>query len=246
MEGKIHSIESMGLVDGPGIRTVVFMQGCDLRCKFCHNPDTWAMDSSQVKRMTPGQLVEKVQRFRPYYGQEGGVTFSGGEPLLQPEFLEEGLSLLKEVGIHTCLDTAGVGMEDYDYTEILRNTDLVLLDIKQVTSEKYQEMTGKSWDRFQAFQKLLKKMGTPVWIRHVMVPGLTFGEAHVKELEAYLKDIPNIQKVELLPYHVLGVHKYQKLGIHYPLENVRAVAMEEVADWERRLNQSIVINQSTG
>ena len=232
MEGKIHSIESMGLVDGPGIRTVVFMQGCDLRCKFCHNPDTWAMDSSQVKRMTPGQLVEKVQRFRPYYGQEGGVTFSGGEPLLQPEFLEEGLSLLKEVGIHTCLDTAGVGMEDYDY--------------KQVTSEKYREMTGKSRDRFQTFQKLLEKMGTPVWIRHVMVPGLTFGEAHVKELEAYLKDIPNIQKVELLPYHVLGVHKYQKLGIHYPLENVRAVATEEVADWERRLNQSIVINQSTG
>ena len=137
-------------------------------------------------------------------------------------------------------------MEDYDYTEILRNTDLVLLDIKQVTSEKYQEMTGKSWDRFQAFQKLLKKMGTPVWIRHVMVPGLTFGEAHVKELEAYLQDIPNIQKVELLPYHVLGVHKYQKLGIHYPLEHVRTVATEEVADWERRLNQSIVINQSTG
>lgn len=240
MEGKIHSIESMGLVDGPGIRTVIFMQGCALRCRFCHNPDTWAIDTGQAMRMTPEQLVEKVLRYRPYYGKEGGVTFSGGEPLLQPEFLEKCLSLLKEEGIHTCLDTAGVGIEGYDYTEILRKTDLVLLDIKQVMEEAYREMTGKSQDRFQEFQTLLVKMGTPLWIRHVMVPGLTFGEEHVMELEMYLKKIPNIQKVELLPYHVLGVHKYEKLGIPYPLEGVRPVAPEEVKDWEMRLNRSVV------
>lgn len=240
MEGKIHSIESMGLVDGPGIRTVIFMQGCALRCRFCHNPDTWALDTGQAMRMTPGQLVEKVLRYRPYYGKEGGVTFSGGEPLLQPEFLEECMSLLKAEGIHTCLDTAGVGIEGHDYTEILRKTDLVLLDIKQVTEEKYLEMTGKRQDRFQEFQTLLAKMGTPLWIRHVMVPGLTFGEEHVAELETYLKEIPNIQKVELLPYHVLGVHKYEKLGIPYPLEGVRPVAPEEVKEWEMRLNRSVV------
>ena len=149
IEGYIHSIESMGLVDGPGIRTVVFFQGCRLRCRYCHNPDTWTMRSGKEQIFTPEQLVNKILRFKPYFGNNGGVTFSGGEPLLQPEFLLEMLRLLKQEHIHTCLDTAGVGLGDY--TEILRHTDLILYDVKHVTESGYLDMTGQPMDQTQAF-----------------------------------------------------------------------------------------------
>lgn len=220
IKGRIHSIESMGLVDGPGIRTVVFFQGCALRCRYCHNPDTWA--ENEGKEYTPEELVKKIARFKPYFIQNGGgVTFSGGDPLRQPEFLLEVLKLCKAKEIHTCLDTAGYGFSDYD--EILKYTDLVLFDVKHFTREGYKNITRCDIDKSLEFLEAMKRNNTKMWIRHVVVPGLTDGEEHIKAFKKFIKDIPNVEKVELLPYHLLGVNKYEKMGIEYSLKGVPAM-----------------------
>ena len=232
--GRIHSIESMGLVDGPGIRTVVFLQGCRLRCRYCHNPDTWATENPAAQELSPDVLVRRLVRFKPYYGQAGGVTFSGGEPLLQPEFLAQALALCHEAGIHTCLDTAGCGLGDYG--AILRHTDLVLLDVKHYTPQGYRDITGHSMDAYDAFLAAVRRAGTPLWVRHVVVPGLTDSPEHLAGLEAYLTGWPNLQRVELLPYHTLGVHKYKAMNLPYSLEGVPPMAEENLTDWNRRLN----------
>ena len=204
IKGKIHSVESMGLVDGPGIRVVVFMQGCALRCQYCHN---------------------KISRFRSYFEKSGGgVTFSGGDPLKQPEFLKETLKLCKEAGIHTTLDTSGVGFGDYE--EILKYTDLVLYDVKHLTREGYKDMTGIEIDETQKFLEACKKMGTKMWIRQVVVPGKTDSEEYIRELGKFIKTLDNVEKVELLPYHLLGVNKYETLGIKYRLEGLEAMDKE--------------------
>lgn len=218
--GRIHSVESMGLVDGPGIRVVVFMQGCALRCKFCHNPDTWTPNGGE--EFTPERLVKKIERFKPYFEKSGGgVTFSGGDPLRQPEFLLETLKLCKSKGIHTCLDTSGYGFGDYD--EILKYTDLVLFDIKHFTREGYKNVTLMEIDESLNFLEAMKRNNTKMWIRHVVVPGLTDGEEHLRELKEVIDKIPNVEKVELLPYHLLGVNKYETMGINYPLAGVEAM-----------------------
>lgn len=220
IKGRIHSIESMGLVDGPGIRTVVFFQGCALRCRYCHNPDTWA--ENEGKEYTPEELVKKIARFKPYFIQNGGgVTFSGGDPLRQPEFLLEVLKLCKAKEIHTCLDTAGYGFSDYD--EILKYTDLVLFDVKHFTREGYKNITRCDIDKSLEFLEAMKRNNTKMWIRHVVVPGLTDGEEHIKAFKEFIKDIPNVEKVELLPYHLLGINKYEKMGIEYSLKGVPAM-----------------------
>ena len=188
IRGHIHSIESMGLVDGPGIRTVVFLQGCNLRCCFCHNPDTWTTEEKLT--LSPEELVAKLVRFKTYYGEKGGVTFSGGEPLLQKDFLLATLKLCKEAGINTCLDSAGCGKGDYE--EILKYTDLVLLDIKHYTTEGYAKVTGCPMEKINVFLKALAKAGTKLWIRHVVVPGLTDGDEHLAGLREYLKTLKNI------------------------------------------------------
>ena len=234
-KGQIHSIESMGLVDGPGIRTVVFMQGCNLRCRYCHNPDTWNLQNEKAEWLSPNELVRRLTRFQPYYGKNGGVTFSGGEPLLQPEFLEETLPLCKQAGIHVCLDTAGCGRGQY--ASILKNTDLILLDIKHYTPEGYRAVTGRSPDEFLHFLDAVQQMNIPLWIRHVVVPGLTDSDEHLEGLENYLRTIRNIQRIELLPYHTLGIHKYAALGIPYPLEGIPPMDSEVLTDWTARLNQ---------
>lgn len=234
--GLIHSLESMGLVDGPGIRTVVFLQGCALRCRYCHNPDTWALQSPAAQSITPAALVEKLIRFQPYYGKNGGVTFSGGEPLLQPEFLAEALNRCREAGIHTCLDTAGAGLGEYG--AILAHTDLILLDVKHYTPEGYRAVTGADMGAFDHFLAAVQEAEIPLWVRHVVVPGLTDGEEHLAGLERYLQTIRHIQRVELLPYHTLGVHKYAALGIPYPLEGVEPPDPSTLEDWTRRLNQT--------
>ncbi|MFT5871775.1 MAG: pyruvate formate lyase activating enzyme [Clostridium sp.] len=219
VKGRIHSIESMGLVDGPGIRVVVFFQGCKLRCAYCHNPDTWNMGGGI--EMTPEELVQKIVRFKPYLKRSsGGVTFSGGDPLLQPQFLLECLKLCKQNGIHTALDTAGFGQGDYD--EILRYTDLVLLDIKHTTSKGYIALTGRDALGVNLFLHSLRKSKTRVWARHVVVPGITDSEEHITKLAKIInEEVPNVDKVELLPYHVLGVSKYEALGIPYKLKHVK-------------------------
>ncbi|AGX42258.1 pyruvate formate-lyase-activating protein [Clostridium saccharobutylicum] len=230
--GKIHSIESMGLVDGPGIRVVVFFQGCALRCKFCHNPDTWSPNGGE--EYTPEQLVRKIERFKPYFEKSGGgVTFSGGDPLRQPEFLLEVLKLCKKKDINTCIDTAGYGFGEYD--EILKYTDLVLFDIKHITREGYKNITSMEIDESLKFLEAMKKNDTKIWIRHVIVPGITDKEEHLKQLKEFVDKIPNVEKVELLPYHLLGVNKYEGLGIKYPLEGVEAMDKETTKRYQKEI-----------
>ncbi|MBU3075930.1 pyruvate formate-lyase-activating protein [Clostridium estertheticum] len=221
VKGKIHSIETMGLVDGPGIRVVVFFQGCKLRCAYCHNPDTWQLSGGT--EMTPDEIVKKIVRFKPYFNRSGGgVTFSGGDPLLQSEFLLECLKLCKQNGIHTALDTAGFG--DGNYDEILKYTDLVLLDIKQTTGKGYVALTGKDTTDVNIFLESLRKSKSRVWVRHVVVPGITDSEEHITKLAKIInEEVPNLAKVELLSYHVLGVSKYEELSIPYKLKGVEAM-----------------------
>ncbi len=232
VKGNVHSIESMGLVDGPGIRVVVFLQGCALRCKYCHNPDTWA--ASGGEEYMPEELVKKIERFKTYFASSGGgVTFSGGEPLRQPEFLLETLKLCKSKGINTCIDTAGYGFGDYD--EILKYTDLVLFDIKHFTPEGYKNVTLMNIDESLKFLEAMKRNNTKMWIRHVVVPGLTDDVEHLKELKKYIDEIPNVEKVELLPYHLLGANKYEGLGLKYPLENVKAMDKELIKKYQKEI-----------
>ncbi|CDF58456.1 pyruvate formate-lyase-activating protein [Thermobrachium celere] len=222
---RVHSIETMGLVDGPGIRVVVFMQGCKLRCAYCHNPDTW--DQKGGFEISVEELIQKVKRYKIYFNHSGGgVTLSGGDPLLQPEFVIEFFKRCKEEGIHTTLDTSGYGIGMYD--EILKYTDLVLLDIKHIDDIEHKKLTGYDRHGFFEFLDALKRNNTKMWIRHVVVPGITDGEEHIRALAQFIKTIPNVEKVELLPYHVHGVNKYQELGIKYRLEGVEPLSKERL------------------
>jgi pyruvate formate lyase activating enzyme len=230
MFGRIHSIETMGLLDGPGIRTVVFMQGCPLRCKYCHNPDSWDMQGGT--EMSPEELVALLKRYRPYYQKSGGgVTFSGGEPLMQPEFLAQTLKLCKEAGIHTCLDTSGHGRGDYE--KILRYTDLILYDVKHIQDDAYQTLTGQPRSVSLRFLKDAVRHGVPLWLRHVVVPGITDAPAHLAAMKEFLHTIPNAEKVQWLPYHTLGVHKYEAMGIPYALKGVKPMEKAKLPeDWQ--------------
>lgn len=219
-KGNIHSVETMGLVDGPGIRVVVFMQGCALRCLYCHNPDTW--NANEGEEYTAEALVKKIGRFKNYFKSSGGgVTFSGGDPLRQPEFLIEALKLCKEQDINTCLDTSGVGFGDYD--EILKYTDLVLYDVKHLTEEGYKDMTGLNMSETKSFLEACKRAGTKLWIRQVVVPGKTDSEEYILKLKEFIDSLDNVEKIELLPYHLLGVNKYETLGIKYKLDGVESM-----------------------
>lgn len=239
--GYIHSIESMGLVDGPGIRTVIFLQGCRLRCMYCHNPDTWAAKAPENIILSPEDLLKRIVRFKPYFGSDGGVTFSGGEPLLQPEFLCEILAMCKEAGIHTCLDTAGCGTGNYE--RILSNTDLLLYDVKHYTEDGYRKITGHSDSETKRFLKTAQSMGVPLWIRHVVVPGLTDTDTHLEGLESYLNSLDHIEKIQLLPYHTLGAHKYRQMNMKYPLDKVPPPAESAIEEWNMRLNKNLDLNR---
>ena len=230
--GRIRSIEAMGLVDGPGIRTVIFLQGCHLRCKFCHNPESWALGGGEEADVET--LFRKILRFRPYFQRSGGgVTFSGGEPLLQPGFLLEMLKRCKEEGIHTCIDTAGVGLGQYD--EILRYTDLVLYDVKAITEDAYKQLCGQSIEETERFQRALRKMGTKTIVRQVVIPGWNDHEAYMEGLQQYIeRNIPTAVDVELLPYHLLGVHKYKSLGLPEPMPGTEAMNKERVKELQQR------------
>ena len=229
--GNIDSFESMGLVDGPGVRFVVFMQGCPLRCAYCHNPETWS-DEKKIQ-MTPSDLVKKILKYKPYFGTEGGVTFSGGEPLHQPEFLLEALKECKRNGIHTCLDTSGAG-ENYD--EILDYCDLIILDVKELDEEKYKKLTGQNMDWFKNFLKKCQEKHKKMWLRQVIVPGYNDTEESVLKLKDFVSKLHNIEKVELLPYHSMAKEKYKKLGIKYRLENVLDMNKEKCKKLEKLLN----------
>lgn len=238
MIGKINSIETMGLVDGPGVRFVIFMQGCSLRCLFCHNPETWDMNK-KVDEYTPDELVKKVLNYKAYFGDKGGVTFSGGEPLMQKEFLLECLKLLKKENINTCIDTAG---SIPNCSEILKYTDLVILDIKAINTDKYKYITKGNINNQENFIKLCQKMNKKLWIRQVIIPTINDTKEYIKCLASYIKPIKNIEKIELLPYHTMGVHKYDELNIKYPLKNINDMDKDKCKKLEDYLKKELTTN----
>lgn len=232
--GYLDSIETMGLVDGPGVRVVVFMQGCPLRCIFCHNPETWKIDKKNP--IKPEELIKIIKRYKNYFGKNGGVTFSGGEPLTQNKFLLETLKLCKKENINTCLDTSGVGN---NYEEILEYVDLVIWDIKAVDSENYKKITGYDINDSLKFLNYCQKIGKKMWLRSVIVPGINDTEEYILKLAEFIKPLHNIEKVELLPYHTNGVKKYKDLDIPYKLGNTKSMDIEICNSLEKLLKEEI-------
>lgn len=220
IKASVDSIETFGLVDGPGIRTVIFLNGCNLRCKFCHNPEMWKI---KEKNYTISEIVNKVLRSKPYFKNNGGVTFSGGEPLLQYEFLVNVCKELKKENIHIAIDTAGIGLGNY--TELLQNIDMVLLDIKHIDNDGYKDITGYDYlSKFMEFVSELNKSNIEVWIRQVIIPGINDNEEYMELLAKFIKDnIKNVTRVDFLPYHKMGNEKYKALNIIDPYEDKEAM-----------------------
>ena len=235
MTGFIHSFESFGTVDGPGIRFVVFMQGCPMRCRYCHNPDTW--NPTGGTQMTAEEVAREVLKYKNYFADRGGVTVSGGEPLFQLDFVLELFSLLKKKGISTCLDTSGICFREGDerFERLAQLTDLVLLDIKHIDEDAHRALTGHSNQNPLSFARFLDQKGVKMWVRHVLVPDITDNDEALMRLRAFLDTLSNVEKVEVLPYHTMGVQKYHKLGIPYSLEGVQPPAKERVENAKRIL-----------
>ena len=229
--GYIHSIQTFGTVDGPGVRFVVFFQGCPMRCQYCHNPDTWDMGDGKEK--SADEILEMFERNQAFY-KTGGITATGGEPLQQMEFLIELFTKAKALGAHTCLDTSGFSFQDNERMKRLMDvTDLVMLDIKHMDEDAHIDLTGCSNHNVHAFARYLDEMKKPVWIRHVVVPGITYEEKQLTQLGEFLKTLSNVEKLEVLPYHTLGENKYEKLGMDYPLKGVPQLSKEEAANAEK-------------
>ena len=234
MIGKIHSIESFGTVDGPGIRFVIFMQGCTLKCKYCHNRDTW--NTKAGTSITVEELVKEILHYKSYMDNSGGgVTVSGGEPLLQAEFVTELFKKLKTLNIHTALDTAGSIPISSEIKDLLKYTDLVLLDIKHIDDLKAKNLTGFSNKNNLEFAKYLSNIQIPVWIRQVLVPGYTDDKFDLQKLKEFISSLNNVEKIELLPYHNLGKFKWEELGDKYELENVIPPSFEDIKKAEQIL-----------
>lgn len=226
MKGRIHSFESLGAVDGPGVRFVIFMQGCSLKCKYCQNRDTW--DLHEGTTYSVEELIEKILRYKNYIMPNGGVTISGGEPLLQAKFLIELFTELKKYNIHTCIDTSGSFDLTSDIKKLIDLTDLFLLDIKCINDEKAKELTGVSNKKELAFAEYLSSIGKPMWIRQVLVPGITDDEQDLLALKDFISTLKTVEKVEILPYHDLGKFKWENLGCKYELEGYRTANQEDV------------------
>ena len=225
-QGHIHSFESFGSVDGPGVRFVVFVQGCRMRCAYCHNPDTWKEDRGEL--MTPEAVLAKALRYRHYWGDKGGITVSGGEPLAKKE------------GIHTTLDTAGEPFREDETTiaafdRLMAVTDLVLLDVKEIDPEKHRKLTGKPLANILAFAKYLETKAKPVWIRHVLVPGCTDDDADLRALHDFIATLTNVKKTEVLPFHNLAQYKWAELGIPYRLKDAERPTEERIKNARRIL-----------
>ncbi len=231
MTGRIHSFESFGTVDGPGIRFVTFMQGCPLRCQYCHNPDTWGQGGMEY---SVEEVVERALRYKNYFGDKGGVTVTGGEPLVQIDFVIELFKALKQKGVHTCVDTSGItfnldspaSVEKHE--KLLEVADLFLLDIKHIDDEACIRLTGKSNKNTLAFAQFLSEHNKPIWIRQVLVPGITDGEESLERTRAFINTLKTVERVEVLPYHSMGEVKYEKLGMEYPLKGVESPTKERV------------------
>ena len=229
-KGRIHSSESFGTVDGPGIRYVLFMQGCPMRCLYCHNPDTWKLSGG--REMTADEILAEYDHNKAFY-KKGGITVSGGEPLLQVDFLLELFEKAKKKGIHTCIDTSGATYDPRNetYTEkldrLLSLTDLVMLDIKHIDSEAHKKLTGRGNENILAFARHLCEMSVPIWVRHVVVKGYTDGAEEHAALGRFLAELKNLKALDVLPYHTMGVTKYRELGMPYPLEGMEAATLAD-------------------
>lgn len=235
LTGYIHSFESLGTVDGPGIRFVVFMQGCPMRCRYCHNPDTWQISGGS--KYTAEEVALRALKYKSYI-KNGGVTVSGGEPLMQTEFVCELFSILKSNGIHTALDTSGIAFSKENsgnFANLLNVTDLVLLDIKHIDDTEHRKLTGFGNANVLDFAKFVSDNGTDIWIRHVLVRGITDNDEYLYKLRQFIDTLKTVKKVEVLPYHSMGEVKYEKLGIPYPLKGTTPPSKERVENAVRIL-----------
>lgn len=238
---KVHSIESFGTVDGPGIRFVLFLQGCHLQCKYCHNRDTWDINGGEYKSVD--EIVEKINRYKNYIiPSGGGVTVTGGEPLIQASFVLELFKKLKENGIHTCVDTSGMFALTDGIKEVLKYTDLVLLDIKHIDDEKCKELVGVSNKKELEFARYLSDNNIKMWIRQVLVPGYTDDGQDLLKLKNFLSTLKTVEKIQILPYHNMGKYKWEKLGLEYPLEGVREANQEDI-DIAKKILDILYVSQ---
>ena len=239
MKAKIHSFESFGTVDGPGIRFVTFFKGCPLRCKYCHNPDTWS--GAGGEEYTVSDIVNQVVKYKNYYGDKGGITASGGEPLMQIDFVTELFKSLKEQNINTAVDTSGFMFDSSNpesvrkHDELINYTDLFLLDIKHIDDDAHIELTGVSNKNILNFAKYLSSKGKKMWIRHVLVPGITDDDEQLIKLKAFIDTLKTVEKVEVLPYHTMGTVKYKNLGLPYKLEGVKPPEKDRVENAKKIL-----------
>ncbi|ANZ99952.1 pyruvate formate-lyase 1-activating enzyme [Carnobacterium divergens] len=236
--GSIHSTENFGTVDGPGVRFIVFTQGCRMRCQFCHNPDTWKIGGGK-ERSTDDILAEAL-RYKTYWGKDGGITVSGGEPLLQMEFLIDLFKKAKAAGVHTTLDSCGKPFTREEpffsqFEELMKYTDLILFDIKHIDDEQHKVLTSLGNSNILEMAKYLSEINQPVWIRHVLVPQRTDYDEYLIRLSDFIKRLSNVQKVEVLPYHTMGLYKYQEMGIPYPLEGIETPTTERVENAKKIL-----------
>lgn len=241
IKGLIHSTESFGAADGPGIRFIVFTQGCRMRCRFCHNPDTWSIEGDETcTEMTATEVLDKALRYRSYWKKDGGITVSGGEPLLQIDFLLDLFRLAKEQGVSTCIDTAGNPFTREEpffskFRQLMEITDLLLLDIKEIDPERHKNITGFDNANILDMARYLSDIGKPVWIRHVLVPGLSDFDEDLDALAEFINTLSNVQKVEVLPYHTLGKFKWENLGLKYSLEDTAPPSAERIDNAQRIL-----------
>lgn len=246
--GRINKLETFGSVDGPGVRFVVFLQGCPMRCKFCHNPETWDFSIDGGARLpnespfeiSAADLLKKALRYRSYWGTEGGITVSGGEPLAQMDFMIEFFELAKAAGVHTCIDTSGVTFrrtgETFEKIErLMKATDLLLVDIKHIDNVVHKELTGHGNENITDFFRYLDEIHKPIWIRHVLVPGISDDDAALARTREFIDTLGNVKRVDVLPYHALALAKYQQLGIDYPLKDVKSPTAERTANAKKIL-----------
>ncbi|HJD42611.1 MAG TPA: pyruvate formate lyase-activating protein [Candidatus Mediterraneibacter quadrami] len=249
MDGFIHSTESFGSVDGPGVRFVIFVSGCPMRCQFCHNPDTWDMQVGQKR--SADDLLSQALRYKSYWGTEGGITVSGGEPLMQMEFLIELFRKAKEKGIHTTIDTSGAPFTREEpffgkFNELMRYTDLLLVDVKHIDEEQHKILTGRTNMNILDMARYLSETGKPVWIRHVLVPERNDDDVYLEKLYDFISKLKNVQKVEVLPYHTFGEYKWKELGYDYPLAGIDPPSKERVANANRILHTGQQITGTSG
>ena len=242
MIGHIHSTEGVGAADGPGVRFIVFMQGCHMRCRYCHNPDTWKMDGGD--EVTADEILKRALRFKPYWGKDGGITISGGEPLLQIDFVIELFKKAKELGINTCIDTAGNPFTKEEpffskFEELMKYTDLLLLDLKEINPARHKDLTGFDNSNIIEMAKYLSEINKPVWIRHVLVPEHSDFDEDLDALGDFIDTLSNVDRVEILPYHTLGKFKWENLGIPYSLESISPPSAERIENAKQRIHAGI-------